>query len=99
MPQVPINPYVFRDLRRPRTPRASSNPIAWLSFWWMFLRRIAQKERFLLHEFVIMPITFHLLLTPAAEIRWKALQIIKGVSPIVRNGKSFCFFEYGKQVS
>ena len=35
--------------------------------------------RFLLHEFVIMPNHFHLLLTPAAEIPLeKALQFIKG---------------------
>ena len=38
-----------------------------------------QKRRFLLHEFVIMPNHFHLLLTPAAEIPLeKALQFIKG---------------------
>jgi putative transposase len=38
-----------------------------------------QKGRFLLHEFVIMPNHFHLLLTPAAEIPLeKALQFIKG---------------------
>jgi putative transposase len=35
--------------------------------------------RFVLHEFVIMPNHFHLLLTPAAEIPLeKALQFIKG---------------------
>ena len=38
-----------------------------------------QKGRFLLHDFVIMPNHFHLLLTPAAEIPLeKALQFIKG---------------------
>jgi putative transposase len=38
-----------------------------------------RKRRFLLHEFVIMPNHFHLLLTPAAEIPLeKALQFIKG---------------------
>jgi len=38
-----------------------------------------RKGRFLLHEFVIMPNHFHLLLTPAAEIALeKALQFIKG---------------------
>src|ERR1700740_1778739 len=38
-----------------------------------------RKKRFLLHEFVIMPNHFHLLLTPAAEIPLeKALQFIKG---------------------
>ena len=38
-----------------------------------------RKRRFLLHEFVIMPNHFHLLLTPAAEIPLeKALQYIKG---------------------
>src|SRR6202789_962954 len=38
-----------------------------------------RKGRFLLHEFVIMPNHFHLLLTPAPEIALeKALQFIKG---------------------
>jgi len=38
-----------------------------------------RKGRFLLHDFVIMPNHFHLLLTPAAEIPLeKALQFIKG---------------------
>ena len=38
-----------------------------------------RKKRFLLHEFVIMPNHFHLLLTPAAEVPLeKALQFIKG---------------------
>src|SRR5580700_4981462 len=38
-----------------------------------------RKRRFLLHEFVIMPNHFHLLLTPAAEVPLeKALQLIKG---------------------
>ncbi len=38
-----------------------------------------RKQRLLLHEFVIMPNHFHLLLTPAAEITLeKALQFIKG---------------------
>jgi putative transposase len=38
-----------------------------------------RKERFLLHEFVIMPNHFHLLLTPASDIPLeKALQFIKG---------------------
>ena len=38
-----------------------------------------QKMRFLLHDFVIMPNHFHLLLTPAADISLeKALQLIKG---------------------
>ncbi len=38
-----------------------------------------RKKRFLLHEFVIMPNHFHLLLIPAPEIRLeKALQFIKG---------------------
>ena len=37
-----------------------------------------QRRRFLLHEFVIMPNHFHLLLTPASEIPLeKALQFIK----------------------
>src|SRR3984957_1223281 len=43
------------------------------------LRENRQKRRFLLHEFVIMPNHFHLLLTPAAEISLeKELQFIKG---------------------
>jgi putative transposase len=38
-----------------------------------------RKGRFLLHEFVIMPNHFHLLLTPAADIPLeKAVQFIKG---------------------
>jgi putative transposase len=38
-----------------------------------------RKRRFLLHEFVIMPNHFHLLLTAAAEIQLeKALPFIKG---------------------
>ena len=38
-----------------------------------------RKKRFLLHEFVIMPNHFHLLLTPAAEVPLeKALQLING---------------------
>jgi putative transposase len=38
-----------------------------------------QKRRFLLHDFVIIPNHFHLLLTPAADIPLeKALQLIKG---------------------
>jgi putative transposase len=38
-----------------------------------------RKRRFLLHEFVIMPNHFHLLLTPAVEIPLeKAPQFIKG---------------------
>jgi putative transposase len=37
------------------------------------------QERFLLHEFVIMPNHFHLLITPAAHVALeKALQFIKG---------------------
>ena len=59
-----------------------------------------RKRRFLLHELVIMPNHFHLLLTPAAEIPLeKALQFIKGVSPIARNGKFILLLKYGKQVS
>ena len=38
-----------------------------------------RKKRFLLHEVVIMPNHFHLLLTPAAEVPLeKPLQLIKG---------------------
>jgi putative transposase len=43
------------------------------------LRENRRKRRFLLHDFVIMPDHFHLLLTPAEEIPLeKALQFIKG---------------------
>jgi len=43
------------------------------------LRDNRKKERFLLHEFVIMPNHFHLLITPAPEIPLeKAVQFIKG---------------------
>ena len=43
------------------------------------LRENRKKERFLLHEFVIMPNHFHLLITPASEIPLeKAMQFIKG---------------------
>jgi len=38
-----------------------------------------RKSRFLLHEFVIMPDHFHILLTPAADVSLeKAVQFIKG---------------------
>ncbi len=38
-----------------------------------------QEERFLLHEFVIMPDHFHALITPAAQVPLeKAMQFIKG---------------------
>jgi putative transposase len=38
-----------------------------------------QKERFLLHEFVIMPDHFHAIITPATEVPLeKAMQFIKG---------------------
>jgi hypothetical protein len=52
-----------------------------------------RKRRFLLHEFVIMPNHFHLLLTPAAEIPLeKALPFIKGRFLLSREtGNSFCF--------
>jgi putative transposase len=43
------------------------------------LQDYRRQERFLLHEFVIMPEHFHLLLTPADEIPLeKAIQYIKG---------------------
>jgi REP element-mobilizing transposase RayT len=59
-----------------------------------------RKMRFLPHEFVIMPNHFHLLLTPAAEIRWKRnCNSSRAVSPIARNGKYILLLKYGKQVS
>jgi putative transposase len=77
-PSSPISPYVFRDLDDCRTPRASSSDrMAQLLV--DVLAENRQKRRFLLHEFVIMPNHFHLLLTPAAEIPLeKALPFIKG---------------------
>ncbi|MGH9602658.1 MAG: transposase, partial [Terriglobales bacterium] len=37
-----------------------------------------RKDRFLLHEFVLMPDHFHILLTPAPEVSLeKAMQFIK----------------------
>ena len=59
-----------------------------------------RKKRFLLHEFVIMPNHFHLLLTPAAEIPLeRALQFIKGGFSYPRNGNFISLWKYGKQVS
>src|SRR5436309_12062866 len=43
------------------------------------LQENRKKERFLLHEFVVMPNHFHLLITPAYEIPLeKVIQYIKG---------------------
>jgi REP-associated tyrosine transposase len=43
------------------------------------LYRYRTQGRFLLHEFVLMPDHFHLLLTPAPEVSLeKALQLVKG---------------------
>jgi putative transposase len=51
-----------------------------------------RKRRFLLHEFVIMPNHFHVLLTPPAEFPLeKAVQFIKGGFSVARNGDSLCF--------
>jgi putative transposase len=51
-----------------------------------------RKRRFLLHEFVITPNHFHLLLTPAAEIPLeKALQFIKGGSYRAKREIHFAF--------
>jgi putative transposase len=59
-----------------------------------------QKRRFLLHDFVIMPHHFHLLLTPAADISLKKYcNSSKGVSPIARNGKFILLLKYGNRVS
>ena len=59
-----------------------------------------RKGWFLLHEFVIMPNHFHLLLIPAAEMPLeKALQFVKGGSLFARNGKLISRWKYGKQVS
>ena len=43
------------------------------------LKRYRKQGRFLLHEFVLMPDHFHLLLTPAPDVSLeKALQFLKG---------------------
>ncbi len=43
------------------------------------LRQNREKKRFLLHEYVLMPDHFHLLITPAADVSLeKAVQYIKG---------------------
>ena len=43
------------------------------------LQRYRAQRKFLLHEFVVMPDHFHLLLTPAPEVSMeKAVQLIKG---------------------
>ena len=43
------------------------------------LQRYRAQHKFLLHEFVLMPDHFHLLLTPAPEVPMeKAMQLIKG---------------------
>jgi len=43
------------------------------------LQRYRMQHKFLLHEFVLMPDHFHLLLTPASEVSMeKAVQLIKG---------------------
>ena len=43
------------------------------------LQRYREQHKFLLHEFVLMPDHFHLLLTPAPEVPMeKAVQLIKG---------------------
>src|SRR5882724_13200928 len=47
-----------------------------------------RKRRFLLHEFVVMPNHFHLLLNLQRKSRWKRhCNSSRAVSPIVRNGK------------
>ncbi|MFZ0705931.1 MAG: transposase [Candidatus Korobacteraceae bacterium] len=43
------------------------------------LQRYRSQRKFLLHEFVLMPDHFHLLLTPAPEVSLeKAVQLVKG---------------------
>jgi len=43
------------------------------------LQRYRTQNKFLLHEFVLMPDHFHLLITPAHEVSLeKAVQLIKG---------------------
>src|SRR6202041_533580 len=75
-PSSPINPYVLRDLDESR-PLLQSDRRAQLLM--DVLAQNRRKRQFLLHEFVIMPNHFHLLLTPAAEVPLeKTLQLIKG---------------------
>jgi hypothetical protein len=60
--------------RRPSDAARFSNPIAWLSFYLMFLRRIVERDGFCGMN-LIRPDHFHLLLTPAAEPLEEALQL------------------------
>ena len=99
MPLAPTSTRTFLVTSTTAGAARFFNPIAWPSFRWMFSRRIA-KEAVLLHEFVIMPNHFHLLLTPVALIPLKrAPQFIKGGFSIARNGKFILLLKYGKQVS
>jgi REP element-mobilizing transposase RayT len=66
-----------------------------------FLAENRQKRGFLLHDFVIMPNHFHLLLTPAADISlWKKhFNSSRAVSPMARKGKFILLLKYGNRVS
>src|SRR5437762_7812537 len=59
-----------------------------------------KKERFQLHEFVVMPNHFHLLLTPHPQIPLeKALQSSRADSPFVRRSSCKSTARSGKQAS
>jgi len=60
-----------------RRPIFRAEPMAHLFLY--TLQRYRAQRKFLLHEFVLMPDHFHLLLTPAPEVSMeKAVQLIKG---------------------
>ena len=60
-----------------RRPIFHAEPIAQLFLDTLF--RYRDQGKFLLHEFVLMPDHFHLLITPAREVSLeKAVQLIKG---------------------
>src|SRR5271165_620830 len=60
-----------------RRPIFRAEPMAHLFLY--TLQRYRAQKKFLLHEFVLMPDHFHLLLTPAPDIPLeKAVQLIKG---------------------
>lgn len=60
-----------------RRPMFHAEPIAQLFLDTIF--RYRDQGKFLLHEFVLMPDHFHLIITPAADVSLeKAVQLIKG---------------------
>src|SRR5271170_7154388 len=57
-----------------------------------------QEKKYLLHEFVIMPDHFHLLLTPTLTLE-RALQLIKGASPFEPRRSWGLAVRFGKRAS